>query len=296
MSGGCSGNDEASKEASAAPADEAPADDWSERLADEPITAVLASMARPHAEVRDAIGPHRLHYESSFSMQPQPANDPLPPLDDTVPESFDIHDELTLLWRPDEDDGPRFSLSQHNDAGRGRDVVAAKGRLYTKLEYRPWQWAPVESEVHELWLDDAWRGPGDVLALAAPWLALTPTAKEGAGLDGGDAIAFAVSMADHRDDDRVPEGWRGSATFDEISGEVVLDARTGAWLSADLTLRYAVPAASGRKARGLVKLQGSVEPASKEAAITVPKDAERVFERTRYEVERAQLLDGLAAP
>ena len=67
-----------------APSAESPDEDWSERLADEPVATIVQALGRSHAEVRDAVGPHRLAYESSYSLQPQPAAEALPPIDGTV--------------------------------------------------------------------------------------------------------------------------------------------------------------------------------------------------------------------
>ncbi|MBC8067522.1 MAG: hypothetical protein IAG13_04240, partial [Deltaproteobacteria bacterium] len=93
------------------------------------------------------------------------------------------------------------------------------------------------------------------------------------------------------------QSWRGGADIEEVSGNVLLDAASGTWLSAEVHVRYAVAGPDGRRLRGSVDVTGTVAPLSPELAhIEIPSDAQPLLERTRYEAERARLLDGLAGP
>jgi hypothetical protein len=197
--------------------------------------------------------------------------------------------------------GAGFSLAQGNDHDRGRDVVITEGRMYSRNRPRAFAVLDVESTVHELWLDDAQHAVHDAVQFAAPALAITTEARAGEGLAGGDAIAIALSSSGSYDAARLapdaPSQWREEITFDTISGTVLVDQRTGAWLSADVELRWHLQGGDGRRLRGSMNLVGSVSAVSPDAAhVVAPSDAVALPERTRYEAERQRLLDGLAAP
>jgi hypothetical protein len=89
--------------------------------------------------------------------------------------------------------------------------------------------------------------------------------------------------------------WRKDAEITAITGEVVVDAKSGLWLAADVHVGYTMPGPDGRDLRGDAHVKGSVTPLQPDTAtIEVPADVAPILERTRYEVERTRLLDGLA--
>jgi hypothetical protein len=277
-----------------------PGEDWSSRLAEPDLDAVLAALAQPHRNVREAIGPHKLAYEAQFDLVPEPARTDPPGVDEKAVDPQSVHDELTLVWAG-EADGAGFSLAQGNDHDRGRDVVVSQGRQYTRMRPRAFTVHDVESTVFELWLDDAQHAVHDAVQFAAPGLSIATEVREGVGIADGDAVAITLSAASTIDAARIaPDAvsqWRGEVGFDAISGTVLIDQKTGAWLQADVELRWSVRGGDGRQLRGSMHLTGSVAPQSAEAAQVVPPaDAAALPERTRYEAERQRLLDGLAAP
>lgn len=298
MAHGCKDDGDATSQLASPPPREA--EDWSSRLREGGLDDILAALGQSHRAVRSSVGPHELTYEASMSLTPQTQRAGDPAVDARVVEPQSVQDELTLLWAG-EDDGPTFSLSQQNDHEQGRDVVVAQGQLYSRLRHRGWLVHSLETTVFELWLDDAQHAVHDAVEFAAPALAVTVEAAEGEGLGDGEAIAVTLSTADAVDDSRRAAGsvsrWRGDASLDEISGNVLLDAKTGAWLHASVSVRYSLQGADGRQLRGSVEVSGSVTPrTAAEVQVVSPTDVAPLPELTRYDLERQRLLDGLAGP
>ncbi len=294
----CKDEEAQSSDATLAPLQ--PGEDWSKRLEQPDLDAVLAALAQPHRTVREAIGPHELAYTASFELVPEPERSDPPKVDEPVVDPQSVHDELKLVW-VGEPNQAGFSLQQGNDHDRGRDVVVTEGRVYVRQRPRAFTTYDVESTVFELWLDDAQHAVHDAVQFAAPGLAIAPEIREGAGIADGDAVAITLSPADTIDPSRIAPDtvsqWRNAIRFDAISGTVLLDRRTGMWLQADIELRWSFDGADGRLVRGAMDLAGHAQPLAAEVAQVVPPaDAVPLPERTRYEAERRRLLDGLAAP
>jgi hypothetical protein len=261
---------------------------------------VLDSLAQGHAAARATIGPHKLdvHVELSLAPQGEPPT-PEAEVGRPRPVADAVKDDIAIVWASTASADPRFSLSQHNDHDHGRDVVVADERMYTRHEHRGWYVQPLQADVWELWLDEAQRSVSDVLALVAPRLAVTSTSRAGEGVGGGDAFGLALALADQPDPARVGadglRAWRKDIDVTAIAGDVVVDAPSGLWLSADVRVAYTVPGPDGRMLRGDAHVRGTVTPLTPDTAtIAVPKEVSPLLERTRYEVERARLLDGLA--
>jgi hypothetical protein len=286
-----------------------PGENWTSRLEQPDLDAVLAALGQRHHVVREAIGPHELRYEATFDLVPEPERAEPPAVDENVVDPQSVHDELALVWAG-EATGAGFSLAQGNDHDRGRDVVVKDGRLYSRMRPRAFTVHELETTVFELWLDDAQHAVHDAVQFAAPGLAIASEQRQGGGLAEGDAVAITLSAADTVDPARNyrvgptgPEApdlvskWRGDVAFEAISGTVLIDQTTGAWLQADIELRWSLPGGDGRPLRGAMNLVGNVTAlAAEKAQVVAPADAVPLPERTRYEAERQRLLDGLAAP
>lgn len=258
------------------------------------VRSLLAALGQSHATVRRAIGSHRLHWTGTFELTVPEATEP-PRVDGPAVRPQAVQDELSLVWVA-RDGGLRFALSQHNDHDRGRDVVVDGERIFVKQRHRRWVEAPLETDHYEVWLDDAQHAIHDIVQLAAPALAIAIEPSE----DGAE-LHVRLSTSDTIDRELYPtgagRGWRQGATLEEIRGEIVLDAATSTWRSADVYVQYALPGPDGRILRGTNHVRGTVERLAEGVdPIGVPGDAMPLPERIRYEEERLRLLDGLAAP
>lgn len=294
------GDDEAapSEPAAAARAEGEPS--WAERLAEPDVSGLLAALDQPHATIREAVGAHHLQVTTQTSLTP-PAWDPeaLHPVDAPVVPDQAVRDELALTWRPAEDGEERLSLSQHNDHDRGRDVIVIGETVHVRKEHRGWYHYARDSDLVELWLDDAQRSVHDAIELAAPRLALRAQTVEGGGLRGGDAVEITLDLAESVTPALAAagptQGWRREAELTGIEGTLRLDATTGAWLSAELDLRYRLSGADGRPLEGRLRLEGQVTPDPAQD-VSAPTDSRPLPTRIRYDQEQQELLDGLAAP
>jgi len=260
---------------------------------------LVALLQRAHADVRGDLGAHRLEATTDFEVAATESPPALPPVDSrfTVPRS--VHDELRLTWLPPaDDDRPRFSLGQSNDHDRGRDVIAVDGHIYTRLPHRPWLRRDLDTDLHERWLDDAYRSVGDVVELAAPQLDIVRAGTR--TVDGREGVVLELTRADTpRNVERPGDpraSWRAAARILEVEGELVVDAGTGAWLNADIAVKYAITAEHGAQLRGSVHVRAGLAPLERLPAIEAPADAIAYPERRRLDLERDELLDGLATP
>lgn len=274
--------------------------DRTSALASADVGALVNALAQGHAIARTTIGPHELSVSVDLSLTPvgEPAT-PEAEVGKPRPLADAVRDEIRLRWASTPGTAPRFSLTQHNDHDHGRDIVVADERMYTRHEHRGWYVQPLQVDVWELWLDDAQHALYDVVALAAPRLQLQSTTRAGEGLAGGDALALQLALASAPDPSKAVQGpqqaWRKDVEITAITGEVVVDAKSGLWLAADVHVGYSMPGPDGRALRGDAHVKGTVVALQPESTtLEVPTDVAPVLERTRYEVERARLLDGLA--
>lgn len=274
--------------------------DWPTRLTNPDVASLLAALAQPHEHVRAQVGPHRLQYSATFDLAPTTARSGAPALDDLVVETQHIEDTLALVWDEPDALGPRVYLTQSNDHERGRAIIITGGKLFAKMQHRDWIETPLETDVHELWLNDAQRCAHDIVEFAAGSLAVRSQTEPGAGLGGADAVTLTLERGPATQA-LAAEGphqrWRRRTQVDEISGNLLLDLATGVWLRADIRVGYSMSGGDGRPMRGSMTLRASLTPQTPEDTLIKPPSQAAPFpERARYEIERQQILHGLAAP
>lgn len=256
-------------------------------------------LQRTHAQVRPALGAHRLDATTRFEIAPVEPPPALPAVDGRFTPARSVIDELHLAWTPpDDDDAPRFELRQSNEHDRGREVIAVDGAIFTRLPHRPWLRRDLDTDLHERWLDDAYRCVGDVVELAAPRLAVSR--GETRTVNGREGLVLVLSPSDaarsfaQPDDPRA--SWRARAKIQDIEGELVVDPVSGAWLDADLVVKYAITAEHGAQLRGSVQVRAALAPYAELSVPKAPANAQPYPERRRLDLERDRLLDGLATP
>lgn len=249
---------------------------------------LLAALAQGHGVTRELLGRHTLRYSASFRQVPSAPAPPVVGQRNALVQ--EIRDDLELRWGSGPGEPVRMSLSQRTDKERGREVTILGEQVYTRALHRGWHARPLDSDAHLRWLDDAQRSVHDVVALAAPALAV-------AAAEEGEAVRVTLSLAPAADAAQVAGGpgreWRQHAVLTEIAGEIELHRTTGVWRRAELRVAYELTDEAGRTLAGETLLTGALEPAP-ELAVDAPPRAEPLSERTRYEVERRRLLDGLA--
>ncbi|MFV8754038.1 hypothetical protein ACNOYE_26125 [Nannocystaceae bacterium ST9] len=269
---------------------------------------LIGMLAQPHALARELLGPHELHYEASFYTGPNPEqlalDQPLPDVgvDEPIVERFAIHDQLDLRWLAAPGGAPHFSLSQRGgEPNASREVIVIGEQTWAQVDERGWFGRELDGDLWTLWLDDAQHAVLDAVELAGPRLALGPV--ETTELGGRSALKLSLSRGDTLHADRVvepPHAWRGDASLDAISGELVIDRASGLWLSAKIDVVWSFRDSAGRDVFGSLRLEASVEPLpdsdALRASIAAPEGAKPLPERDRPELLRERLLDGLAAP
>ncbi len=251
---------------------------------------LLAALRADHRTVRRRIGPHRLRYTLRVSFTPT-AKPGLVPVGPGAPRAQDIEDGLELVWAAT--DPVTFSIEQHNDHDRGQALIVIGDRVYRRLHPRPWYEGELETDAHELWLDEAVRAAADAIELVAPWLQVE-------GSEDGDRLTFVLAQADSEDGTLRPTresaAWRSGAHMTAVNGTLAVDRATQTWLSLELSAAFSLDT-PGPPVGGKLSFSGSLErldPA--QAAVSPPPDASPSPQRKRYEPERRALLDGLAAP
>lgn len=249
---------------------------------------LLPVLAQGHGVARELLGRHRLGYTADFELAPEAEARPV--VDRPVALAQDVRDELALQWAAGPGEPVRFHLSQKTDKERGREVMVLGEQVYTRLLHRGWHVRPLDGDVHLRWLDEAQRGVHDVVAFAAPALAVTAA-------EDGEVVRVELARAGATEPALRAAGatrkWREAAEITAIEGSLTLQRATGLWLAADIRVRYTLRDPEGRTLRGETHLTGHVE-AAPDLQLAPPEGAQPLPERLRYEVERRRLLDGLA--
>ncbi len=266
------------------------------RLSKSPSVATLLDISSSsHRALREALGPHHLHYTAHFELKPvQPLGRPAK-VGERIETDLQVDDELELVWAAPDDAGLHFSLRQQNNHDDRRELVVDGETAYTRLWEAPWYERELDGQLHEQWLDDAIHAVHDMLEFAAPGLALG--LPEEVELGGRKAYAFALSRSAETEVELGRGGdaslWRAGAKLETVEGRVVFDAATGAAIDAKIELSFTMRDAAGRDMRGQSRLEAKLEMGPQ--SIVVPESAGPLPTRERYEIERKKLLDGLAA-
>ena len=242
------------------------------------------ALARPHAVVAAALGPHTVKLATTNAV-----------LEDG--KQVSTLDEQTLIEL-----GERgaFHALYTNSADYGAETVFADGKLYLRPRYQRWhERAPEEPEEPAAIRDRAFGG------IAAAWDLLAP----GAELVDRGAIELAGRPARKIEVRRAPSPaappreplaqrkWRETRSVDELSGEVILDAEKGVALAVKLSGAVGFTR-DGRRRTMKLGIEGGLTAIGTAAAISPPARAEVVAtpERLGEVDERDFLLRNIAPP
>ncbi len=249
---------------------------------------LLAVLATSHSEARTWLGRHRLEYTSHVKVSPEtPAR---PVVDQPSQLNQDVQDTLVLVWAATADEPPQFHLSQTTAAGDRREVILYDDQVFTRTGYRGWFTRELDADLHQLWLDEAQRSVHDVIEFAAPALRVEATAD-------ADTITIQLQHSGATDRSQIAPGhgrtWRERTDITEVTGTLQLARATGLWQQADVSLEFVIQDVLDRRQLGQSSLQGrvTVDP---QLRVTPPEAASPTPERRRLELERGQLLQGLA--
>jgi hypothetical protein len=258
-------------------------------------------LATRHAVARNLLGPHRLRYTAQLGTGPVGV-DPAAPLPDVavgqpIYERFELTDELELRWGSAPGEPPRLHLEQHNEHEHGRALILIGEQTWTRLDGQTWLAGPLESDIWQLWADDAQHAVLDLVQLAGPHAELG--AVEAIEVDGRPAVRVSLRASETHHPERTllaPTPWRHGATVEIATASIVLDRATGLWLAAQMELRWRFEDVAGRELAGLARFDGRLEILAEPTPIVPPDTSEPIPERERPQLLRDRMLDGLAGP
>jgi hypothetical protein len=254
-----------------------------------------------HDVARNLLGPHRLRYTAQLGTGPVgvEASAPLPDVavGEPIYERFDVTDELELRWGSAPGEPPRLSLEQHNEHEHGRALIVIGEQTWTQVDGLTWLAGPLESDLWQLWADDAQHAVLDLVQLAGPHADLDGV--EPIEVDGRPAVRVSLRASETHHPERTleaPTPWRHGATVEIATASIVLDRVTGLWLAAQMELRWRFEDVAGRDLAGLARFDGRVEILAEPPPIAPPGTSEPIPERERPQLLRDRMLDGLAGP
>lgn len=252
--------------------------------------ALGAALALPAHQIAALLGPHATAIATSTHVTE--AGSAVEDLDDTTAIELG--------------DGSAYHAVYSNSADYGREVtyLPARGsdaaQLFLRPKYQRWHGrAPESPEEPAEILDELAGAPFATWDLVAPWAAVSDGgAVQVAGRAGRKIEIQAASAPRRAPSEALPQRtWRETRTIDGLTGEVVLDAATGAPLSVKLSGKVNFTR-DGRTFAMAISVQSDVSSLGKPAAIAAPdsNDVVATPERLREVDDRDTLLQGIAPP
>jgi hypothetical protein len=246
--------------------------------------ALGTALALPEHAIDSALGPHvtQIAMATHVTENGKPVED----LDDTTTIELGGSGAYHALYA--------------NSADYGREVIFVGSQLYLRPRYQRWHQRAPQTPDESQEILDSFAEP-----VAATWDLFAP------GVELSDRGTVTVAGRSGRKIDIKPAGspkkpaaepqaqrkWRETRTVDGLTGEIVLDAETGAPLSVKLSGTVSFMR-DGRRFAMQVSVQSDVTSIGKPAAIVAPggDDVVATPERLREVDDRDSLLQGIAPP
>ncbi len=254
-------------------------------LAAREVPELRRALALPHRRVAEVLGSHRFRVTSSA----------------VVHEGNQEVEKLEYQTSIDIDDAGNFHALSDNNRDYGREVFLVGDQLYLRPRHAPkfYRRAPNDADEAAAIRNDLFSTFGayfDVLAARAELVDRGHT--EVSGRDGRKIEIKTAPEAKKPRGERPPEErWRDDATVREVTGEVVLDAESGALLTG--TLRgTAVLARDGRSFEMTLSVDHQISDIGAAITVTPPAEDQTVtsIEQPPEAEDRDVLLKGIAPP
>lgn len=264
-------------------------------------SALLAALGQPGASLDASLGARGFDLQRSLELSAGSSTDRT---EETVRFDADGKGGFWLVHElghpaatapgPVRGEGPTATRDQVDPSAQGMEAVALDGKIFVRPRYgRFVERRPEPEELGRL-REIGEQLLADDLEVLAPALAIS-AAGEGNVLGRPtrrlklERAAVASPVPPDEDPRRA---WRASVKVTTLSGELELDAATGALRGGRLDARYEL-VRGGRTVSAHVVDRLSPRGA---AALSVPEGAVESPRRPRPTVERNQLLEGLAPP
>lgn len=251
-----------------------------DRAASDPV-ALGAAIAMPEHSVTDALGAHTLASKSVVEVSDG----------GVVVES--LTDDVAL-----DDRGADFHGTENNSADYGREAIAVGGQIYLRPRYARWHARkPEDGELAKL-RDDLGAALAADFDLLSPSIAVADRgAAQAAGRAARRIVVSKAATARPVAQTLTQRKWRDQAEVLAVSGEVLLDAKTGAPLHAHLEGELAF-SRDGHRYTMKVSIDHDVSAIGAVAAIAPPPADDTVAtpERLHEVDERDLLLKSMAPP
>ena len=237
--------------------------------------ALEAALAVPAAIVDKRLGPHARTQTLALTLASGDSK-----------ESFDER------WQSELDAGGHVHLLHETSRDQGMEYLALDGKLFVRPRHARWVGRDAEGdEVERLQATHAGTLGGELAVLGR----FAARAEAATTVGGRSAVRVRLSRAPSpaawKSDGEAAHAWRASLAVSALEGEAVIDAASGALLSAKLDASYRFTR-DGKQVDVTLAYRSETHVGAT-AAIAAPDDALASLKRPRPMVDRATLLEGL---
>jgi hypothetical protein len=255
-----------------------------DRAADE-VSELVRALAMPHNLVAAAIGSHKYRATSTVS----------------VSENSAVVEELTYENAIDYAADGNYRAVVDNSKDYGREIIFTAGDLFLRPRY-----ATKFHRRQPTSADEPAQLRNDIFSEAGAYFEVVAAGAELVDRGHVDIVGRAGRKIEVKTapetralppEARPQRKWRNDVAVREVSGEVILDAETGAPLAAELSA-VAVFARDGRSFIMTLAVSHTITAVADTITITAPAAELTVttIEHHREAAERTTLLDGIAPP